>query len=247
MADMIGFNDKQLLKYEKDLERLRKKSIPFAVKNTLDSTAFNARKIWQHEIDNRMIQRNKFTRGSIRVEKSRIATIETMESKTGSIADYMDEQEFGGVKVSKGKHGVVLPTKFSSGEGRGSSPRKRLPRAANKFKKIRLSNSKSIHASKRQMIFLAAAEAATSGQKYVFLDLGAGRKGIYKVTTSGRRPSKNSFRGLKLRMQQVHNLSRKTVKIPKNPTMIPAANQAQREMPKIYKKSLQFQLKNFTK
>ena len=229
---MIDFDDKQLMRYQKTLEKTRAKAIPFAVRNTLNQTGFRMRGIWQGEIDNRMIQRNKFTRSSIRVERATGFNVNEMKSTVGSIAGYMDEQEFGDTKTAKGKHGVPLATPYSSGEGENAGVRRKLPRRMNQMAQITLRNKKIKAKNRAQRNAIAVRQAAKNKDKFVYIET-ARRKFIARVIRQGRK-------GAKVKM--VHDLSKRTVNIPPNPTMQPARRQTLREMPNIYKKSLQFQL-----
>jgi len=75
-------------------------------------------------------------------------------------------------------------------------------------------------------------EAAQSGRKYVFMDLGR-RKGIFKVIGGKRRP----------RIKMVWSMENKSVVVPANPMLGPAVDQTRKLMPEMYRKSLVFQLK----
>jgi hypothetical protein len=230
---MIGFDDKGLKKFNQRLQIASKRAMPFAVKSAIDGLAFEARREWQNEIDEKFVQRNKFTRSSIRVEKSSGLDVEKMNSKVGSIAKYMDEQELGGIKKAKGKHGVVIATSYSSGEGENATVRRKLPRAMNTMKRIQLKNRKAGALSRVQRNVIAVNQAIKNNDKYVFIDTGR-KKFIARVVKKGRK-------GASIKM--VHDMTKKTVKIKKNPTMKPAVARAERKLPQLYKKSLQFQLK----
>lgn len=217
---------------EADLGRLNRRGIPFAVKNTLDRGAFAARGHAQANIRNGMTNRNKFTERSVRVAKATGLQVNRMASRVGSIADYMETQEFGGVKKPNGGEGVPIATNYAAGQGRGQAPRTRLPRKRNSMAAIQLRRGRIKAANRRQRNLIAVKEAAKTGHPFVWLDLGR-KKGLFRVTGSERRPKVN----------MVYDMSERTVVIPANPWLRPAVDRARPEMPGFYAESLLFQLK----
>jgi len=217
---------------ESELKAFAHRALPFATKNTLNTAAFRARTLIQRDIDVKLISRNRFTKQSIRVEQTRTLNIPRQAASVGSIAPYMEDQEFGAVKVSKGKQGVPIATSYAAGQGMSVQPRTRLPRKANKLATIQLRKRRRQGNSRKQRNLVAIKEAATSGRKYVFLDLGR-RQGIFKVTGGKRMP--------KIRM--VWDLTRRSVVIPKNPIIKPAFDTVVQRIPAIYRDSIIFQLK----
>lgn len=229
---MFKINDKDIKRMEGDLKAFADRALPFATKNTLNQAAFTAQREAREGIRKTMTLRNPFTERSIQVEQTRTLNIRQQAAIVGSTADYMEVQEFGGSKVRKGKEGVAIPTTYSAGQGEGVQPRTRLPRKPNKLTNIRLSQRNKGRGSRRQRNLVAVKQAASSGSKYVFLDLGR-RQGIFKVTGGKRRP--------KVRM--VHDLSRDSVTIPKSPWLGPAVAATVPKIPQLYAASLRFQLK----
>jgi len=227
---MIKFDDTELVELQKDLKVFAKRSLPFATKNTINQTAFLARKIAQDNIRNKMTVRNRFTLNSIRVNQTKTLNISRQEALTGSTADYMETQEFGGIKTSKGKEGVPIATNFSAGVSHGAKPRTKLPKKSNRLGNIRLKRGRKRGQNQKQKNFLAIRQAAETSQKFIFLDLSKS-KGIFKVVGGKRRP----------RIEMVQDMSNKAVTIKRNPWLKPAADGAQKQLPKIYLKSLQFQ------
>jgi hypothetical protein len=217
-------------KLESDLKQFAERSIPFATKKTLNDSAFAARAISQADIKTRMVNRNKFTMQSIRVEQTKTLQISRQTAVVGSTADYMEDQEFGAIKTKKGKEGVGIATSYAAGQGMNNQPRTRLPRKANTMAQIQLSKGRKKTYSKKQRNLVAIKEAAGSGRKFVFLDLDKS-KGIFKVIGGVKRA--------KLRM--VRDMSSGSVRIPKNPWLEPAFNEAKRMQPAFYADALRFQ------
>ena len=229
---MIKINDEEIKQFESDLKTFASRAYPFATKSTINRAAFETRKEWQGNIREEMVERNKFTVGSIRVEMARTLNVSRQAATAGSIAPYMEVQEFGGTKTKRGKQGVSIPTSVSSGEGEGSQPRQRLPRVPNRLANIRLSRKSPRARSRKQENFLRIQNAVKTGRKFIFLDLQR-HPGIYKVTGGARNP----------KIKLMHDMSKKSVSIPRNPTLAPAVRTVEERVPQFYKEALVFQLK----
>ena len=152
---------------EDDLLRFKKKAYPFATKDTLNRAAFFAQDAARKIIDKKMIERNKFTRQSIRVNKATGLNIPRQHAIVGSTASYMEDQEFGGIKRTGGKEGVALSTSWSAGQGLNTQPRTRLARKPNKLRNIILKKRRRKGANRKQSNLIAIKQAASSGSKYV--------------------------------------------------------------------------------
>lgn len=229
---MFKLDTSELANLESDLKRFAGRAYPFATKQTLNKSAFEARKAIQGEISDKMIERNKFTGRSIQVEQTRTLNVNRQAAVVGSTADYMADQEFGGVKYKGGKEGTPIPTAYGAGQAMNSKPRTRLPRRANTLQNIQLQKRRGKGITRRQRNLIAIKQAAATGFKFVFLDLGR-KKGIFRVIGGKRRP--------KLRM--VYDLTEQSVVIPKTPTFAPAVKRTEAKMPGIYRDALLFQLK----
>lgn len=229
---MFKIDDSEIKNLERKLKSVAIRALPFATKNTLNQTAFAAMRNARENVREGMINRNRFTERSIRVEQAQGLKITRQEAIVGSIADYMEDQEFGGVETKTGRHGVAIPTTYSSGEGEGSAVRRRLPRKINKLANVRLQRRKRGRGSRRQQNFIAIKEAAASGHKTVFMDLGR-RKGIFRITGGKKRP----------KIHMIYDLSRTSVQIKPRPWLGPAVDKAAKGMDVTYAASLRFQLK----
>lgn len=228
----VSVNTDDFLKLELELGRFAKRAVPFATKNTLNQGAFTVQTIAKANIDKDMIERNKFTKQSIRVDKATGTNVMTMHSVVGSTADYMADQEFGGTKTKKGKHGVVLPTSYSARQNLKSQPRKKLPTRANKLQNINMMTRHKKGTSRKQQNAINVSMAAKSKQKYIFMDTGR-NKFIAKVIGGKRAP--------KVRM--IHNLKNPSVRIPRTQWLKPAVDKMTPQVMRlIHFKSLQFQV-----
>ena len=236
---MFIIDNKSIKRLEADLKAFANQALPFATKQTLNRAAFDAQKEARSIISNKMVERNRFTRQSIRVDQAKTLNMRRQESAVGSIAGYMADQEFGGVKASKGKHGVAIATSYSAGQ-QGQQPRTRLPRKPNKLANIRLRQGKRTPANKRQRTLFAIQDAVTSGNRVIFLDLGK-TKGIFRVVGGRKKFKRGGPKGARLKM--LHDMSDRTVRIPRNPWLAPATKRTEKKIPGFYRDAIVFQLK----
>lgn len=228
---MFAIDDRNIKNMERDLKTFASKALPFATRNTVNGAAFAAQKIAKTDVRESMVTRNRFTEQSIRVEQTRTLRVSQQAAIVGSIADYMEDQEFGATKVKTGKEGVAIATSYSAGQ-EGQQPRTRLPRKPNKMVNIQLRKRKRKGSSRKQRNIVSIQQAKATGNKYVFLETHR-TKGIFKVMGSKRKP----------RIKMVWNMSRQSVVIPKNPWLAPSVVKTEAKIPELYAKSLRFQLK----
>jgi len=227
---MFEIDARDVKKYERDLKDFAGKALPYASRAMLTRSAFDARKEAQGNIRERMTTRNAWTVGRVRVEKARSLNIKQQEATMGSLAAYMETQEFGGMETGGGKY-QPIPTSYSAGQGRGAK-RTKLPRKPNRMQAIQLRKRTGAGLSRKAANQAAIQEAAGGGNKFVFLDLGR-RQGIFKVTGGKRRP----------KVQMVWDMTRRYVRVPATPTIGPAARTTQQRMPQFYSEALVQQLK----
>lgn len=227
---MFKINDREIKNFESDLKTFARRALPFATKNTLNQAGFHARKLAQRDIQVKMVLRNTFTKRSIQVEPTRTLNINRQATTVGSTAPYMEDQEFGATKNKTGSEGVTIATGYSAGQ-ENQRPRTRLPRKPNKLQNIRLKHRRK-QGSRKQRNAQAIQQAASSSNKFTFLDLGR-RKGIFKITGSRKR----------IKIKMVWDMTRQSVKIPANPWLKPVVDTTVVKIPEFYRKSLIFQLK----
>ena len=221
---MFSINDRDVRALERRLKLIKSRALPFATREVLNRTAFDARYEAQSFINREMVLRNKYTVNSIRVDRAQGLNISTQKSVMGSIADYMDEQEEGGTKNRKRGASVSIPTSFSAGQ-RGARPRTRMPRSAFKMSAINLRRNASKAKNQRQM---NAINIATSLGGFTYLNLGK-RRGIFKIDKKGN-PT------------MVHDFSRTSVRIPATHWMTRSTQKALLKQPITYKRALDYQI-----
>lgn len=227
---MFTISSQGVAQLESDLGRLTKVALPFAVRKTLNDAAFQAQRIARADVSKDLVLRNRFTIQSIRVNQARGLYIPRQEAVVGSIADYMEDQEFGVTKAKQGKEGVPIATSYSAGQGQNSRPRTRLPRRANRLPNITLQRRRKRGSTRKQQNLIAIRQAVDSGRKFVFLDLGR-TKGIFRVAGGKRRP----------KIKMVYDLSRSSVAIPRRPWLRPAFDESALMIPAFYADALRDQ------
>lgn len=235
---MFKIDDSQIKDLENQLSIFKNTALPFATKQTLNKTVFEGQKIARRDVQVKMIQRNKFTVQSIQVDQAKGLNISTQAAVLGSIAPYMDEQEFGAVERKTGKVGVAIPTGYAAGQ-EGAGIRTKLPRKGNALANIQLQKRAKQGVNKRQRNLMAIQQAVKTGNRFVFLDL-VRSKGIFKVV-GGRYTGKGWPIGARLKM--VYDMSKSSVTIPKTPWLLPAVKHVENKLPQFYAEALEFQLK----
>ena len=224
-SGMIKINLRAIHRYEEDLITFAKSAFPFATKSMVNTAAFETRRGYVEGAKNKLTLRNKWTTSSVRVLQATTLDVNSQEATVGSLASYAATTEFGGTTAGESGN-LAIATNFSAGVGRGVRPRTKLTRKPNKMASIKLGRGKQPKTRKGRN-----AAAVLSGNTFVYLDLGR-RKGIFKVT--GKRTKK---------INMVHDLSRKSARVPATPILGPATAATRQRMPLIYKKALRFQLR----
>ena len=208
-------NTKKIRSYSGELRRI-KKQVPWLIAKTLNDVAFFGKQTaWPQEVKSAMAIRTPWTMRSMRVDR---ATAQNLVSILGSVEPYMKTQEFGATEGKKGKHGVPIPA---------ASPGGRAARKRVVAKKLRMSAISTVRTegggSSKQRNAVALRKARKAGGGVVFLELGTGNKGLYRVT-SNRRPKK------------LWDLTKGSVTIPRNPTLEKAAHRAAMRGERTFKK-----------
>ena len=235
---MLTVDLKDLKRLTQDLETAKKSALPHAVRNSLNRTAFATRQVWQREIEDEFVTRNRYTTRSIRVEKARGVKLPALVAKVGSVAPYMDTQERGGV-VRGGKH-KPIPTSYAAGQ-MGAVPRTKAVRRANSHGAIAVSKVRGL--SKRQRNAIAISQARRSGRKHALLETERG-KGIVRLLGRARKRGtrrRASTRG-KSQVRMVYDLSRSSVRVKPTPTLGNSLKLMHWRMLKIHKDALIEQL-----
>ena len=240
---MIRIDTKKIEHLESALILMNKKALPYATKHALDATAWDARANAQNLISEEFVTRNRWTRGSIRVEKARVEPIQRQQSAFGTKAPYMRTQEKGGTKTpSRGEH-VPIPTSKAAGQARTQRPRTKMVQRPRRMSAIKLRRRYRGPAKVGKQPIVAEINAArAAGDKFVYLEFDTGTKGIFEMRGGAPRDRRGWSPGSRIDM--VVDLSRHSVRIPKHRWMRPSADKTRRSNVTLdaYSKALSFQI-----
>ena len=105
------------------LGKVRKSAIPQAARATINTLAFNTRRLAQKNITRLFIERNQYTRRGVTVRRAVQRNIGDMQAGVGHASTYMAQQEVGAQARARGQYKwVALPG------GRVGSSWRRMPR-----------------------------------------------------------------------------------------------------------------------
>jgi len=195
-------------KMQRDLQTMARRSVPFAARETLNTLAFEGRKIWQAELQESLTLRNQFTTRRVLVDRCRTLKMTAMEATLGHTERYVADLEAGKSERAK-RSARAIPTEHAAGQGKGSwaGGRKRDVRKPNLVGA--LGNIKRQPGSSRKARNARSVrQAIKNGKRLVYLDMGR-RKGIYRVMGGKRKPT----------IRKVYDLSRRVTPRPKVPTL----------------------------
>lgn len=230
---MVRVDLRQVRKFERDLAFMVPNALPVATRFTLNGMARKTQTVGRKIVKRNMILRNARTRQSIQFRSTKSLDIDRQVTRAGSTVDYMRVQEEGGVKVSGGKHGTPLTTTYASGEGRGKQVRRRLATKKRRLLNVTLRRrGRKRGRGRKQKNLIAVRRAAKGGRKDIFMNLGR-RKGIFRIVGKGER----------IKVQMLHDLTKKTVRIPRSPWLGPAERFARKLGPEMFRDALEFQVR----
>ncbi|MDB4988665.1 MAG: hypothetical protein JWN04_3843 [Myxococcaceae bacterium] len=218
---------RELSKFARELEQIAKKAMPYAMRNTLNSAAFEARSEFNKQIGKQTTLRSThLTRGTV-VDK---ATLSTMKATVGNIRPYVAGLEEGRTNhPHRGAH-VAVPLRPAAGQS-GVGKRTKLVRRPNMMSAIHLPSR--VGRSPRQQNAVAIRTAA-AGNHFAYLAFGE-TKGIYRVSggANGKRP----------RLVKLWDLSHASTKVAARPTMEATLRAITPRLPAIAEKALMDQLR----
>jgi hypothetical protein len=210
-----------------DLKKMREKAVPYALKNALNTAAFETRNIWQREIKSAFTNRSTYTANSVRVEQ---ATTTKLEARTGSVATFMGKQETGGTVTGTGGR-KPIPAPVAAGQAPGGK-RTRLVRAGFRLGAIQAKHPV-LKGDRKQRNAIAIAVAVRSGTKRAVLERPGGGKGLFVVGGRAKAPT----------TRLLWNVSRASVHVPATPTLERALAAVRPKMQHILEAALLEQLR----
>lgn len=224
----VKADDLDLLLHE--LETVRRRAVPFAIRDSLNASAHFAKAEWTKQLHVKLTIRSTWTQRGIRTERATGLDINRMVSAVGSVRGYMSKLEEGGTVSDP--MGVPIHTSVASGEGRGARPRTKAVRPSNRLNKIQRYKGSFGSQSQRNMQSVAKAQRGGGRNKVAYMELGA-KKGLYKVSGSKRKP----------RIDLLIDLSRLTTKVKPHPTLQPTIARLAPRLPTIHALAIVRQLR----
>ena len=202
----------------------RSKAIPYAIRDAINDQAFQARSEWQHEMGSAFTLRNRWTVGSIRIEKATGLNVASMQATVGSLAPYMGKQEFGGAN----EH-TSVPMAPAAGQAPGAR-RTKVVRAGSRLSALNVTREgRAPTPGVARMI--AIREARKSGSKTVLLRYG-GKQKLFRVM-GGKRKAK---------LRTLYRVGLGGMRVPQTPTLEPAVATVRRHAEGMYLRSVKRQL-----
>ena len=205
----------QCKKLERILADMRAKAVPFAQRNTINDMAFDASRQAKAGIKSQFVNRSTWTQRSIRVERARTTSD---YAEVGSTEAYMLKQERGGTGEK------YNPTGNTTGESPRVRVRRKAVRPSMWINKLNATRGRGRFQTRAQANVAALKEAKASGQRFVVMDRGGGRRGLYRVLGTKKKPKSR----LLYRLRNTPNV------IKPKPWLAPATQQAQGKGPSYY-------------
>lgn len=227
--NLLHVDTRQLKKFERDLRNVKASAIPYAARATINTLAFESQRTWRADLPGKMKLRSKYTQSSVQVQKATSLNISTQAATVGSTASYMATQELGDSQTKKGKHGVPIPA---------AAPGKRKTRGrvakGKQLRAIKLGTTqgKPLGGIGRGIRKQALVRLAAKGGGFAFINLGKSQ-GIFHVKMGAKR----------LLVKKVWDLTKQSVRIPRNPSMQPSVKKVSSLRDGIWREALIFQLR----
>lgn len=227
MPRNVAFDLREVKRLEYDLDKLAHKALPYAVKDALNATAFEGRKVWHKAMQREFTIRNKYTLRSVRIDKATVGgRIDSMESVLGSTADYMASQELGTREYGK-TASKPIPTRAAAGQSGAGERTKRVQRSK-MLQTIKV--AKRARYGPRKQRNAIAIGRAVRGNKFAIIET---KHGDAIVRVTGRK---------RVKLRMVWNLFNRSVPVPKSPTLQRTLRVMERRMPGIAVEALKKQL-----
>jgi hypothetical protein len=231
---MIDFDNRQMIRLEKQIAELSDNAIPIAIQQTLNNTARNAWLEGRNNTDREFNNRNTWTKRTQTYQQTRELNVNKMVSITGSSADYLAQQEEGFTRQSKGD-GVWVPTAEAAGETgqtRSKPIRAKFRRSRIKVKRGRA--KKPVSRAQAQLFKIINAVNSRSGHFWGTLNNTKGMWQLEGSTDSGR----IVLSGVRL----LYSARKRTIRTPKHEWHLPAVEKANERLGVEYYRALKRQM-----
>ena len=213
-------NRKNIDKYAADLLAFNRKLARQISSKSLNRVAAGAALFAKRNVKKQFTLRNKFELGSIRSTRTPAGRpVDRQFVFAGSVSPRMALQEKGGALPLTGK-GRRLTTARGSREGATAFPRRKLATGRLKSKNIKLGKRRKAKGTPGARAKGAVEAARRSRTRFIYLELGRDKSGIFEV-------KKKSIR-------MVHWITRRRLSVRPRPWFKPAVDKARKAAPGIY-------------
>lgn len=241
----MKLDQRPVIQLENDLDRFGEKTLPFAVRETLNTAAFKTRKLATTVVEKKFTLRNSFTKRSIQYRKVGAHRIDDMFSEVGSTQEYMAKQETGFTTRKSGKHGIAIPTPEASGEGQ-ARVRKRPIRRTNQLSRINIAKGLSgeyrrAYGNAHQRLTRMVQDSIEYGHRVLFWKSDNDRRtGFYRIV-GGKRTKRGWPEGAKL--QFLYGVNQETTVTENGEWLQPATDITRKQMGSLYRQALLNQIR----
>jgi hypothetical protein len=192
------------------LGELSKRGLGYAGRETVNSLAFEGRKVWADEMRSALTLRNRFTERRALVEPARSTRLTGMYALLGHTEPYMADLEDGGTERAS-KRWRAIPTEVAAGQAKGTTRSGRLKavKPSNIITKLggRIPGG-GRSGTRKQRNARAIRAAIKTGRRLAMLDLGK-RKGVFRVKGRGKKPE----------ILMLYDLTHRRTPVPRRPTL----------------------------
>jgi hypothetical protein len=231
----IDINSDNLVKKTRQLERIRKKAVPFAVRNTINDLAFDVRKnILKKSDDVFTIRQKKFISSRTNVVKAGGKVIGNMIAKVGVFAKNTSDKEKPVINLAQQEKGGSIPIgNIPTLDARGGND-KNLIQKRNRLSRAKV--KKKFKGSKKKQTFLRNLQSFKTGKLIVT------KKTVFRVDEI-QFDGKGDIK--KFKKTFLYHKRAKRADLKKKPFVQPAFDKSASKLSKIYSKNVNKQINLF--
>lgn len=239
---MIEIRQSEIKVFEARLNQLNKKGLKIARNESMNDTAFEARRIAKEKIEKDFTIRNTYT---LRPSNNPItkAFRDRNFAEFGTKLETMKKQELGYVQQSVPLFGVSTPTAAASNEVKGMAPesRSRGKKVAPSMRRGKLRGKvvtkryNNLPAKNRVMALVK--ESFKTKKKFIVL--GRNRRSMYRVSGSAPKYGKNN----RFKLDRIYHISDKAKIHSPKPWLKPASDEASKKTAEFYRDRMNYQFK----
>lgn len=238
---MIEIRQSEIKVFEARLNQLNKKGLKIARNESLNDTAFEARRVAKDKIEQDFTIRNTYT---LRPSNNPITKARGRGySEFGTKLETMKRQEEGYTQQPVKGFGVSTPTAAASNEVKGVAPEsaKRNKRVAPSMRRGKLRGKvvtkRYNNLPSKQRTMALVKESFKTRKKFIVL--GRNNRNMFRVSGSAPAYGKNN----RFKLDRIYHISSKAKIHSAKPWLKPASEQASKRTPEFYRDRMDYQFK----